>query len=513
MNTSPLLSVLLMLCLSYSLVAQDGILDLTFGENGFVITDIDEFNDVANEVKVQSDGKIIVSGFTSNGIKDFFCLARYHPDGVLDSEFGEGGIVVTEFSSTSVSATMALQSDGKILLGGHTWGGAANEFAMVRYLEDGSMDNSFGEMGMVNTLFPSKNVVGSSLAIQNDGKIVLGGRAYTFDSDADDFALARYHPDGGLDQSFGFGGLLITSLGDFTMDWLNKLVIQSDGKIVAAGFSDASFALVRYDANGSLDHDFGNNGKVITSLTGSEHGVLSDVQLLEDGKILGAGFIRDSFSDFALVCYTSNGNLDASFGDQGVVRTQVSTESDGIESIVIQDDGKIVVGGTAFMGAQHQFKLARYDLDGNLDSSFGQDGITLDNMHEFDHQLLSIALQPDGNILACGFSGSFPYDIVLSRYTARPVQVENISMFPGHISLFPNPAKDFINVNLVLNEVQYLTMSLLNVDGKVLKTLNTNTRKHAGAHQFLVPLSELTEGIYFLSIEIEGKVFSYKLVK
>ena len=111
--------------------------------------------------------------------------------------------------------SITLQSDNKILIGGHTWGGTVNEFALARYLSDGSLDPDFGDTGMVTTLFPDKNAIGHSIVLQPDNKIILGGHVYTLDNDTDDFALARYHTNGSLDHSFGNEGLVTTSFWQF----------------------------------------------------------------------------------------------------------------------------------------------------------------------------------------------------------------------------------------------------------------------------------------------------------
>ena len=193
MKSKLLIGVVFTLCCAVNTYGQDGFLDPTFGIGGIVTTDIDDSNDVANDLIIQPDGKIIASGYTSNGVIDFFCLIRYNINGTLDTFFGEAGKVVTTFPSTSVGTTMALQQDGKIVVAGQTWTGTVNTFALARYLEDGTLDASFGNAGIVTTTFANKNSVGHSVLIQNDGKIVLGGHTFVLENDNDDFALARYH--------------------------------------------------------------------------------------------------------------------------------------------------------------------------------------------------------------------------------------------------------------------------------------------------------------------------------
>ncbi len=512
MRKLQILCLVLGLCFSVYLQSQEGILDISFGNNGLIITDVNTSNDVAQDMLVQADGKIIVAGYTSDGIKDFFCLMRYNIDGSKDFDFGDNGIVVTEFASTSVGASMAIQTDGKILLGGHTWGGEANGFALARYHSNGSLDTDFGIMGKVTTLFPNFNAIGRSIAIQADGKIILGGRVYTLNNDADDFAIARYFSNGTLDSSFGENGMVTTSFGPFTMDWLNDLELQADGKIIAAGFTGSSFAMARYLVDGSLDSLFGIDGLLITNFEGTEHGVISSIKLLSQGNILAAGFIRDSFSNFALMQYRSNGDVDESFGTNGILITTVSDQSDGINAIKIQDDGKIIAGGTAYTDTHNQFKLARYHSDGSLDVSFGENGIT-NAFNSIDGQLTDIALQTDGKILACGFSQVFPYDFILSRYTSNVVGIKEVSTFPGTVTLYPNPVQDFVMLDYQLNTFCNISIDLLNAEGKLLENIMDNESCSMGQNINLIDLSELPSGTYFVAVRVLDKVYSYEVVK
>ena len=155
------------------------------------------------------------------------------------------------------------------------------------------------------------------------------------------------------------------------MEWLNDLALQEDGKIIGAGFTGALFALARYNIDGNLDSNFGIGGLLTTDFSGVEHGAISSIQIQNDGKILGAGFIRDSFSNFALVRYRSNGDMDTSFGTNGMAITSISDQSDGIDDIKIQPDGKIIAGGTAYIDMHNQPVIARYNDNGTLDPTFG----------------------------------------------------------------------------------------------------------------------------------------------
>lgn len=502
-----------MLCCAVHCPAQDGLLDPFFGTAGIVITDINGFNDVANDLVIQQDGKIIAAGFTSDGIKDFFCLIRYHPNGSLDTNFGSNGIVITNFPFTSVGTTIALQEDNKIILAGQTWTGDVNTFALARYLENGHLDINFGDGGMLTTVFPGTNSVGTAIAIQNDGKIILGGHTFVIGNDADDFALARYHPNGQLDDSFGNGGLVTTDFGIPAMDWLNDLQLQADGKIIAAGFSDHTFTLVRYLINGQLDASFGINGVVKTVFPTGDFGSIKSIDIQADNKIVAAGFVLDSFSNFALTRYLPSGELDLDFGDEGITISRLSATNDGINTIQIQADGKIVAGGVINENTTRHFALARYQPNGYLDPTFGDNGVQTTLIHTTTNVLNAIAIQNDHNIVAAGFSGDYPYNITLTRYTSNIVGTENMAFFPGQLSLYPNPFKDYVTIEYDLDASYNISMYLLNAQGQFIQNIIKNEQASQGNNQLKLDLSAYPAGTYFINFQIEDKPYSIQLFK
>ena len=193
---------------SYRGILAPGNLDTTFGIGGKVITDIGG-SDTAYDVAIQADGKIVVVGETYNSNGNF-AVTRYNPDGSLDSSFGNSGKAIADFANqTDRAYSVTIQSDGKILIGGITYNGNQTDAALVRYNSNGSLDTTFGNGGKVSTNFEGKSEWIESIAVQPDGKIVVGGSV-----DPNDFALIRYNSDGSLDTSFGNGGRVITSMSD-----------------------------------------------------------------------------------------------------------------------------------------------------------------------------------------------------------------------------------------------------------------------------------------------------------
>lgn len=260
----------------------------------------------------------------------------------------------------------------------------------------------------------------TAVVVLPDGKVVAGGNVNR--ANGGDIALARYRRDGALDQSFGTGGRVTTSWSPDSSDYLTDLLVQPDGKVVAAGRiavpegeGHPDFAVVRYNRDGTLDASFGSGGFAITDLSDGGYDVAADLVRQPDGKLVVAG-VSASYStiglDFALVRYDRNGHLDPRFGEGGVVRTAISeTEDDFAEALVLQPDGKLVAGGTT-LGTG--FALARYLPDGRLDPTFGAGGIVTTPGTDWIHDL---ALQRDGRVVAAGFiSNGENLDLAVARY-------------------------------------------------------------------------------------------------
>jgi len=369
----------------------DGSLDTSFDTDGKVTTAFSS-NDLAYSVAIQPDGKIVAAGSAwADGSTEDFALARYNADGSLDTSFGSGGKVTTAFaSSRDIAYSVAVQSDGKIVAAGQSINGLTYDFALARYNADGSLDTSFDTDGKVTTAFGSGDDAASSVDIQSDGRIVATGSSYN-GSDFD-FALARYNAsDGSLDTSFGSGGRVTTAIGA-SGDFGSSMAIQGD-KIVAAGASDngstgRDFALVRYNtSDGSLDTSFDTDGKTTTDFASGSFDGANNVAIQSDGKIVAAGFSDNGSTGrgFALARYNaSDGSLDTSFGSGGKTTTDFSPSNDSANSVAIQSDGKIVAAGTS-NSSNSDFALARYkaapqcsdtidnDSDGKTDFGTGGD--------------------------------------------------------------------------------------------------------------------------------------------
>ncbi|MFD4509682.1 calcium-binding protein [Streptomyces sp. NPDC058457] len=403
----------LLLALPGTAVAAPGDLDTTFAGDGTVLTDFGG-SDSAADVALQPDGRIVSVGvtFDSSASEGDFALTRHNADGSLDTTFDGDGRVTTAINNLpsneglqwSEAHAMALQpDDGNIVVAGSSWRGPDNccWFTLARYkAADGSLDPSFGNGdGRVFTDFGVPEEATDVVALPG-GKIVAAG------SVGGDAAVARYNPDGTLDQSFGGDGKVTTALGSSSQEGgdVRALAVQPDGKVVVAGEVGTTrfdFVLVRYNTDGSLDTGFGTNGIQRTDFGDYDSAEALAVQ--PDGRIVAAG---SSGGRTALARYNPDGTPDPAFGGNG----QVVTPGAGAEDMKLQSDGRIVVAGTGPGG----FTVLRYNTDGGLDSGFGNGGRVATSFggNEAAH---GVAVQPDGRIVAVGQGGPGT-DFALARY-------------------------------------------------------------------------------------------------
>lgn len=418
--------------------SKPGDLDSTFGAGGIVMTDLGGNNDHATGVAVQGDGKILVAGDYSRIIyatpdanvgilRSDFALVRYTKTGELDTSFGGGGKVITDFDGSGHVCGVAVQNDGKLLVAGGN-----GYFLLVRYTETGALDTSFGDGGKVNIRAGGLGR-GASMVVQPDGKIIVAGSAD--EGNLHNFALIRVTSSGQLDSSFGHEGLVTTAFGAYAES--RGMALQADGKILVTGYAGTypqyDIALVRYTDTGALDANFGSGGKVLTDFGGLDVG--NGVTVQSDGKIVVVGYTgMIGSSDWALARYTESGELDPSFGDEGKVISDFDGD-DTASGVVLQRDGKILVAGsTGLSGGAELVTVARYTGTGALDSSFGFAGEVPVIFSNGMGGANSVCLQEDGRILVAGANGA---DFAVVRLDGEPPRDALTALTSSVGKLFP----------------------------------------------------------------------------
>ena len=353
MKTLFLLSSLFIFCFKAAFT-QPGNFDQSFGKKGVVRTEIGAVRDqqsAAKKVLLQRDGSIYVIFQTS----DLTIITKKHADGSADSTYGQQGFSV---SVTMAVADAAMQRDGKIVVAGtvRATDRSNYNFALARFNTNGSLDTAFNGNGMLTTDFGNNNDAVNSIAIQNDEKIVAVGvtTPYWLNDDGLNAAIACYNPDGSLDTTFNKIGRLSTQL---ETNSTFSSAIAANGKIVVGGSGGNGLNIGRYNSNGTSDSTFKYNGGLANS--SPKYFYSKTLAIQKDGKIVVGGYWEENSSgnnngdfnyDFVLARFDISGSIDNTFGTNGIQTTDFRAHNDAINTIAIQNDGKIVAAGYASNG-------------------------------------------------------------------------------------------------------------------------------------------------------------------
>jgi uncharacterized delta-60 repeat protein len=392
--------------------AVPGTLDASFNyPNGYVL-----FNSAANnrdrgaEVAIQTDGKIVVLGHSNNGINDDVLVARYNTNGTLDGTFGTGGFVLYDSGGNERGLGLALQSDGKIIAVGYTYVGIQRDVLVLRYNSNGTLDGTFGTGGVVT--YSSAGAftdIGFGVGVQSDGKIVVVGE--TSNGINQDALVLRYQTNGLLDNTFGTAGVFRYAGPGINMDRAFAMAIQTDGKILVVGASVVltkdDVLLFRLNTNGTLDATFGTGGVVTYSGTGDNFDYGNALALQTDGRIVVLGASSNGLAfDILLLRYDADGTLDNTFGTGGVVvYGDAGNLNDYGYGLVIQSDGRIVITGYSQGATSSDLLAARFRWNGTLDTTFGANGVfTWNGTGNGTDYGQGIALQSDSKLVITGFS-------------------------------------------------------------------------------------------------------------
>ena len=490
-------------CHVFFLYAQYGMLDATFDGDGKKVISFATPNDYGEFVLIQADSKIIVGGRSSlTGGNLSFSLARLNPDGSFDNTFGTQGMVTTSYGTDGFEALSgALQTDGKILVVGNAFTNinlGYSQVAIVRYNSDGSLDATFDSDGMVFTQITDSNEdFVKRVRVQPDGKIVVGVQSrINFDRE---FVLTRYNANGALDVEFGTNGIVRTILPN-TNEAIYDLALQDDGKILAvgtiSGSSNDDLAVFRYNTDGSMDTSFASNG-MFTYDFANAHNYVFGVGLTSDSKIILVGRYQNGAISSPFVCkLNANGTFDDSFATNGML---IQTTDEMPNDVIIQEDDRILVVGTS----NSNFGIWKLNSNGTFDTTFGLNGkveTTVTSTYAIGNRG---ALQPDGKLVVVGSVYGNPfmkYGVV--RYTNdNPLLVNEFEN--AQIAIFPNPTNGILNINSAQKINRIEVYDLL---GKLLSIQKSSSNT--------IDLTAFISGVYCSRIYLDnGAVETVRVIK
>lgn len=397
-----ILLISIILVSSSAIFALPGDLDTTFGvSGGYVVSDFlaAQVNEVANDVTVQTDRKIVVVGSRFAAVNNVdYLVARYNADGTLDTTFSGDGIFLLHNSNSDNLNAVAIQADGKIVAVGQS--NSSTEAYVIRLNTNGTLDTTFSGDGIFEI---SGAGIALSVALQADSKIVIGSRGLSGES-----IIIRLNTNGALDTTFDTDGIVSLNPNHYEP---YGLAIQADGKIVVAGtssiFAGGDISTVRLLTSGALDTSFDSDGIAVTSVYAGDSEARS-LAIQTDGKIVvgGGPGANGSETEAAIVRYNSNGSLDTSFDGDGIKLSNLNIGNGDkyFNDLAAQTDGKILaIGDTTYSVASlfviEDFTIFRLNTDGSFDTNFDGNGIARSQWCE---QGSDFALQTDGKIVAIG---------------------------------------------------------------------------------------------------------------
>lgn len=501
--------------------AQDGTLDLTFSSDGKTTAAVASTDDdYGHALVIQPDEKIVIAGVYFSGFNSHIGLLRLNKNGTRDTGFDGDGIATISIGTASSSANgVALQEDGKILVVGTAESGGREVFAVLRFNSNGTPDTSFDSDGFVLTPVGEKFNAGNSIVVQSDGKIVVGGKSYA--NDNMDFALIRYLSNGSLDTTFDHDGIVTTPIST-NFDEVKSIALQADGKIVAVGSSyeedKSKLSMARYLQNGSLDTTFGTVGKVLAAAaTGNQSA--TGVAIQPDGMIVISGDASVSINNDVIVYrYTTAGILDNTFSGDGMVRTDFGSDNCYSQGVALQLDGKIVLVGYTFNGTDYDIAVLRVKPNGQFDTAFDSDAKVTIKIGTGGDYAKAVAIQDDSKIVIGGYAtvGSKTDFAVIRLNNTAPTSVETWSTAtPEKFELmqnFPNPFNPSTTIGFTLQKSGMTSLKIYDAIGREVATL-VNENLEAGIYyQKTFDASKLSSGIYFARLLSDDKSQLKKLI-
>ena len=362
-------------------------------------------SDSVSDLLQYGDGSIVTIGSNNQGAGSQIALTRYNPDGSVDSSFGTGGHVETAVGTTDTVRAGALQPDGSIIVVGATNATSPIGSMIVRYNADGSLDSTFGTGGIVTAEFSStSSEYLSSVIVQPDGKIVAAGYANT--PSGEQMTVIRLNADGTLDTSFDGDGMLMLDIGAGG-DRINDIILQDDGKLIAVGQSNNGSnndaIVLRLNEDGSLDTSFDGDGYQTLDVD-SDSDSAAAVAIDDSGRIVFGGTTRVSGGSESFAArLNSDGSYDNSFNGTGVAVISAGSPHETINDLTLQSDGKILLAGSAYTSSGiNDVSVIRLNTDGSLDTNWAGDGTLRQPIGTATDDASAILVDSDGNVIVAG---------------------------------------------------------------------------------------------------------------
>lgn len=510
MRSNHLFPLILAFLFSHIVVGQVGMLDATFGTGGMASTDLDTNYVRIQTMAVQSDGRIIIAGRWFSGVGHDVFMLRYMPDGSLDPSFGDLGQASADLGSYfDECSSISILPDNKILMAGTVESGPSSMIAIARFNGDGSLDSSFATGGVsIGYQFPYSSA--HDMQIQSDGRIVLAGEMNW------QMAVFRFLPDGTADSTFHADGMMRFQT-FYEVNALFSLAIQDDDKIVVSGFGgpsgDYDIVLARILPNGGFDPTFASNGWTTLAVSPGDD-VLGSIAIQSDGKIVVVGS-KDHYPDYDIFVarFHTNGGLDNSFGNAGLSFVSNSVFTDRAYDVVLQPDGKILMSGSSEASpGTASAALLRMLPNGQMDLDFGQNGTVIQySTAPHIEYAIAIDLQTDGKIL---IAGNMAWQPTVARYLSGLfASVGQVRPHDMGISVFPNPVGKGASLEIAFDRSELVSVQVQDMQGRVVKSFLEQVHYAAGDHRIDLDMEGMADGIYNVAVHTSRMHSVVKVIK
>lgn len=517
MKRNRVFSLVLICLVPFFAMGQAGTIDATFGNNGKTVVPVSTGSDFIWATAIYPDGKILLGGASHNGADYDFAFVRLNSNGLIDNTFGVNGIKTLSMGTTNDRITsIAIRSDGKIVAGGYSESGTTWAYAILRLNSNGSIDTGFGQNGFAKQLIGDTYFYCVGMTLQPDNKIVVAGSAWN--GTDYDLAAVRFTENGTLDNTFSSDGISSKNFAG-TNDYAHSCSLLPDGRIVVAGqmaTSNAGFMMVmRLNADGSLDNSLIPNGASTLTFTQGKSSA-QNIAIASDNSMWLVGSVYNGLNwDIAIGKMTSAGQYDGKFGNNGTLIMTIGNNDDYGQQILIQPDGKLMIGGYTENATESDFLFIRLNANGTIDNTFGQAGILQYSISPLGDACYSLVFQSNGKLIAAGEAkGSNGWDFAIARFLTD-LKVGEIDFLSGSQCLvYPNPVKNNSVLEYSLVKAECLTISVFSSEGKLIRRIIDKKNISAGTYnQPLDDLNALSGGNYLIVFDNGISKHSIKITK
>lgn len=504
LKTNLYVSLICVQFLYFTCAAQiDGQIDSTFGINGFAYSAF-SYGGNGIDFAIDNQNNIYTIGKVDGNNPDFGVI-KFNSMGAIDTSFATQGMFIYDFGFDDYCKSIAIQNDSLLLIAGYsyTWDGfnvnsVYNQFSIIRLNLNGELDSTFGVNGVYELNFDPNDCSAVKILVETNGKVLVVGN-YS-NSNSNMFFAIRLTQNGNIDLTYGNNGIFQIQLDSiYKYDVVTCAVMQPDGKLLIGGqtsnalFQGKVFGLIRLNEIGTIDSSFGDFGIVKTNLPFSGNDYAYGIALQSDGKILMCG---SAYNDklFAICRYNIFGNLDLTFATNGIFTLDLTQYDDYLSSLIVQQDGKIVACGKSYTKGC----IIRVLASGQIDSTFNLNGINT-IVTNGESSLFSLAQFQSDGIISCGYAKDTSQTYQFSLVSLKSILFSGIDQNVRkmkHLNVYPNPTNDVLQINYTISSNSNIIIQIFNSLGQIV--MEESNQQTFGTYTSIVDTKNYANGIYYI---------------